>query len=195
MTRPYSYNPMPVVLDITCPQCRKPARFEHAEARPIARRDNVGHFRKSQDFDVVKAKDASGGIANCAIYWHGLNRQDAATRPGLPEGEKQDGWQHPRGYTPRLDHGVASCTACGLRRKHALAWPKDALYQADYRGHVLWAYNREHAGELLDYIRSTTRNRHDYTFQASLMKVPSVFLSAKAREAVAKKLELLLKSA
>ena len=62
------------------------------------------------------------------------------------------------------------------------------------QGHVLWAFDRESALVLLDYLRSESRQR-DGNWKTFLLHVPSHFLKKKAREDVSKKLGKLLLSA
>lgn len=193
MTAPYEVNPMPAVLDVRCPRCGGPARYDHAGIACIKRRENVDFFRRSRDFSTARV-DTAGGKAHVAVLWHGLNRRDAHTMPPLPGDETLDSWLRDRHTGPHPDAGVITCPGCGLRRKHRLDWPQDAWFQIAYRGHVLWAFTRDHGLELLDYVRAQNRCRGRYRYRAFLMKVPTLFLTARARGDVAKKLEALLKS-
>ncbi|NHK27055.1 hypothetical protein FF098_003945 [Parvularcula flava] len=184
---------MPSSLDVTCPRCGGHARYEHAEIALINRKKNIDFFRHSRDFSTARV-ETHGGKANAAILWHGLHRKDPLTVPPLPREERLDDWIRNRNIGPKLDAGVIACPACGLRRKHLLDWPHDALFQIEHRGKLLWAFTRDHALELLDYVRSESRSRGQYRHKVFLMKVPTHFLTAKARDDVSKKLEALLKS-
>ena len=85
------------------------------------------------------------------------------------------------------------CAKCGLNCKHELDWPGDAFFQIEYRNNILWAFDRDTAIVLLKYIASEDRDRHRYGHRMLfLMKVPSMFLSKKARETVVKKLSAVL---
>jgi hypothetical protein len=88
--------------------------------------------------------------------------------------------------------GAVACNACGLRARHCLDWPKDALFQIDYCGHVLWAFHRESAQELRSYIASEDRDREGYRWELFLRHIPTTFLTAKARDAVVKRLDRIL---
>ena len=114
----------------------------------------------------------------------------------LPEDYKPSDWHHSvsQGSPRRVDLGTLVCPACGKRRKHTLDWPQDAYYQIEHRGEVLWAFDRECASELLEYVKSSDRKREGYRYKLFLMKVPGVFLGQKVRGAISKKLQGLLSS-
>ena len=82
--------------------------------------------------------------------------------------------------------------------KHKLDWPEEAYFQVSYKGKVLWAYDRKTASKLLNYIKSDDRRKRielqpSYIVQdAFLRKIPEHFQTAKARKAIAKKLEKIL---
>ena len=188
---------MPHTVSVRCPVCRRHATFEHAKAVPLRRKKDVQAFKKSRDFDVVRLRAAGGGYTNGALYYHGLRQRRLGPQVTTPAGYDLGDWRHSP-YAIRSqpgDLGTVVCDACGLRRKHRLDWPSDAYFQVSYRGQVLWAFNREMAAELLRYVRASDRNRRQFRFQAFLMKVPTHFLTAKARETVADRLEKALMGA
>ena len=84
------------------------------------------------------------------------------------------------------------CEPCGARGKHRLKWPDDAYYLIAHRGHVLWAFNRESAMELQHYLLFTKRDVSRYLWAAFLLRIPTIFKTHKAREAIAKQLQRLL---
>jgi hypothetical protein len=90
------------------------------------------------------------------------------------------------------DRGALVCHACGLRRRHVLEWPREAWFQIEYRCQVLWALGRASALALLEHVRSADRRRRRGPWSSMLLHVPTVFLEASAREAVAKRLALRL---
>jgi hypothetical protein len=114
----------------------------------------------------------------------------------LPGGYSPEDWDHsPYLYRSHgLDIGSVTCQSCGYRKKHSLNWPDEAYFQIDYKGKVLWAFDRESATVLRDYVRSETRQR-DGKWKAFLLHIPSHFLKKKAREEVSKKPGKLLLSA
>mgnify|MGYP003657819324 CR=1 FL=1 len=78
--------------------------------------------------------------------------------------------------------GRLSCLACGLNRTHEVDWPREAFYRAMLMD-VLAYLN---AGVDRDRVRQASIHA------ARLMRLPKAFLSAKAREAVTAKIEVLL---
>lgn len=79
-----------------------------------------------------------------------------------------------------------------MRTKYTLNWPDVAYYSIAYRNHVLWAFHRESALELQEYLLSSKRDISPYRWSSFLLHVPTVFKTHKAREAVAKQLQSLL---
>jgi hypothetical protein len=185
---------MPHVLDVGCPDCGGHAKFEFAEAARIHLSKDLAYFRNSKEFDYFKVQEPAGGFCHIALYFHRLGRRDLAVIDDLPEGYSPEDWQHSQYLMRSHDAGTGavSCAACGLKGKHDLDWPNDALFQIEYRGSVLWAFNRESACELLAFIESEDRTRNNFTYSNFLMKVPTVFLARKAREAVVKRLTKVL---
>ncbi len=194
MTESYEWNPMPHCLAVVCPDCGSEAKFELAEIRRINLRKDVEYFKKSKDFEFARTTDYGGGFCNVAIYFHGLKQSALSALQDLPEGYEPGDWEHsPYLYrTPGHDLGTIVCNSCHMRRKHVLNWPDDAYFKIDHKNGVLWAFDREYASELLRYIRSEDRDRGKFRHRASLMKVPTKFLTAKVRESVARALDRIL---
>ncbi|MEM6341128.1 MAG: hypothetical protein AAF729_08255 [Pseudomonadota bacterium] len=195
MTLPYDWNPMPHVLAIECPACEAQARFEFAECVVIARKQDVSYFERSKDFEYVLTENAGTGRKHLALYFNSLDRTDLDTLTNLPEGYTANDWAH-SDYSYRshgYDVGTITCARCGLRRKHQLEWPADAFYQIAYKAKVLWAFDRETAITLMEYIRSTDRNRVG-PHAAFLRHVPKVFMTSGARDTICAKFEKLLRS-
>jgi hypothetical protein len=90
--------------------------------------------------------------------------------------------------------GSFRCDACNLRNRHRLRWPADAYFTASYKGHVLWAFDRDSATALNGYLGSKLRNvsknygRWEYFFR----HIPAIFKTHKARAVVTKQLQRLL---
>jgi hypothetical protein len=57
---------------------------------------------------------------------------------------------------------------------------------------VLWAFHRESAQELRKYLASEDRNRERYRWELFLRHIPATFMTAKARDAVVKRLDRIL---
>jgi hypothetical protein len=105
-------------------------------------------------------------------------------------------WTPPTGgqhYEPEKERGVCSCPKCGYKKKHRLSWPEDAYYVSDFKGHALWAWTREHAVVLKSFVESKDRNPRNYPgYLLFLLHIPEVFLLAKNRDAVSKRLKRML---
>lgn len=107
-------------------------------------------------------------------------------------------WQAPKGSSNQylttaiddvqgyalLHRGVVECTAGCAHFVHVLEWPEDAWWQWSIRGEMLWAWDREHARQILDYVRAS--DRPPRSTSGALGSLPSFFLSAKIRDAVVK---------
>jgi hypothetical protein len=108
------------------------------------------------------------------------------------------GWSAAKAAAPCLNdaafHACGSliCAACGRSARHELRWPTEAWFQIDYRGRVLWAFHREGAVALLDFIRSADRRRSGLAQESFLRRIPGHFLTAKARAQIVRKLETVL---
>ncbi len=109
------------------------------------------------------------------------------------EGAMPPAWMEPRRLT---------CTSCGLARdwtdRHAVyGAPVDPYFQlplalqAPCIGHVVWAYNLEHADVLRRFVEATHRARTpEQGRQMSLVeRLPGWFTSAKNRDAVSRALQ------
>lgn len=153
--------------------------------------------------------DLSGAIVRCRAC-AGPAALDApfefySAHKGLPEGETRpahrwNGWlvveKHPsiarweapeagRDYSRLL--GVALCSRCHAQYAYDVSWPDDAYYRWDIRGHILWAFNREHARVLLEFIGSKERDPARFPgYEKSLTKLPSEFITAKVRDDIVK---------
>ncbi|AKV01372.1 hypothetical protein AKJ09_08035 [Labilithrix luteola] len=57
---------------------------------------------------------------------------------------------------------------------------------------MLWAFHRESAEYLRRFLASAARDHERYRWANFLLHVPDVFLSAKARETVVKRLDRIL---
>jgi hypothetical protein len=97
-----------------------------------------------------------------------------------------------------------SCAHCGLARESdgaTSSWgaPVDPWFgvplwlTADFRGHVVWAYNGRHLSELWDYVAATHRERQPTAGAAMSMleRLPAWMTSAKHREELVAALERL----
>lgn len=195
MSGAYKISPMPHILDIRCPKCGGDARFEFGEVVKIKLRGDVPFFRDSHLFEYRQVVDSCGHRWHAAIYYAALHGGSTEAISGLPEGYQPSDWDHSKylrwGYTVI---GAYACRSCHDVRRHDLSWPTDAFFQIDYRGETLWAFHRESAIALQKYIAASHRDADTSPWSRMLMHVPTHFLAASARDAVATRLERLLGS-
>jgi len=178
-------------LDVKCPQCGRCAEFEFAEIRRIKLKADVDFFKSDSMFEYRQFQDSCGHYWHGALYYAGLHGDPRVALGKLPPGYEPGDWDHPpwrRGYGEDTGIGSVRCEHCHLGRKHILNWPGDAYYSVSYRNNVLWAFDRRSACDLCDFILSKTRS----TGNPFLLRVPTVFKTHKAREAVSKHLLRLL---
>lgn len=195
MTGAYEWNPMPHVLDVICPRCQGPAVFEFAEVVRVRQRGDIPFFAQSSLFVLREFDGGVQGKWRGAVYYALLHGPPETTIGDLPAGYSPSDWRHSK-YLYRsdgTDDGAVACNACGLRARHCLDWPNDARFKIEYRGQVLWAFHRESAQDLRRYLASDDRDREGYRWASFLLHVPSVFLSAKAREGIVKRLDRVLR--
>lgn len=94
-----------------------------------------------------------------------------------------------------FDKGVVECINGHFLLTHVLSWPDDAYYRWEIRGVTLWAWSRDHACRLLEFIKAADRNPHHYPrYHRSLRKLPRTVLLAKNRDLVIRKMSRLLGS-
>ncbi len=194
MTHPAEWNPIPHRLDVRCPACARGAEFEFAEVVRIERKADIPAFEAHSQLEYHRFTNPSlGQDWHGAVFFAGLHGS-AQTLRDLPDGYYSTDWEHPRYLRAEVGLGWGSVRcSCGLRQKHTLNWPLEAYYQVEYRGHGLWAFHREAAIDLRNYVASEHRVRSNYRWEAMLRHVPSAFLAAKARDTVVKRLDRLLK--
>ena len=198
MTNFTTYYPSmhrPSKISIICPKCSSHAQFNFSISRTADRIDRP-YFDKSKSFDTEYVKIRKGQW-NYRV-WHnpGLGTP-IENLEDLPESYKPI-FSYQKCTANAENRGVVTCINCGLRRRHKLAWPQDAYFNTEYKGHALWAYNREMASILVEYLKSPERKKHKF-FRVGpqgswswLRNLPKIFQSKKARPHVVKKLEKLL---
>ena len=196
MTCSYNWNPMPHVVEIRCPECGSAAVFEFAEVVRITLKKDVDFFKNNKLFEYRFLRDSNGSNWHAAFYFPRLHGQSTRVLRDLPAGYSFADWNHSEYLYPShgCDWGGVECLECGLRRKHALVWPDEALYQVEFRRNTLWAFDRESALDIRDFIASSERNRAAFKWSSLLLHIPKEFLAAKARDEIVKRLNRLLVS-
>lgn len=190
MTELYSWNPMSHIVNVECEACKKEANFEFAECVLIKLRKDVPYFQKSKTFEYNFIQNSDGQNRHFAFYYHGSGVAALDSISDLPEGYYSSQWSHSQ-YLVRshgFDVGAVYCPSCRRAKKHTLDWPTDAYYKIEYRGDLLWAFNKESALALRDYIESDARKKSGRKWGGFLMKIPAQFQVKKARPTIVKKL-------
>ncbi len=90
------------------------------------------------------------------------------------------------------DLGAVSCNNCQTRKPYILQWPNDAFYSISIKDEILWAFNRESAVDLRDYIASGERKTEKYKWASFLLHVPTAFKKQNTRDNVVKKINKVL---
>jgi hypothetical protein len=191
----HGWNPMPHRVDVRCVECDSHAYFEFAEVIEIHRKEDIEYFKKSRVFEYRKLRKFGGGDWHAAIFYPGLHGNTDEAVADLPEGYTPVNWAHSK-YLSRshsLDIGTIVCPTCGLRRKHWLDWPGDAWYQAAHRGQVVWAFDRESARVLRDFIATHEGERGTDRWRRFLRRhVPKESLNDRTRASLTRRLDQLL---
>lgn len=101
--------------------------------------------------------------------------------------------QDEHGYQYRDENGNCTCTSCGYSKSHVLTWPDDAYFRIDIDGLTLWAWSRDHARVIRDFVESTSRNVSAYPcYTLSLLHLPNKVLKKTARQLVIKRINHML---
>jgi hypothetical protein len=189
MTRAYEWNPMPHRLDVVCPRCAARAHFAFATVVRVAKNVDIPALQRVSALSV-ESWSHQGQRYPVAVYQPALHGPAAGVLDRLPDGYVPLDWAEPRFLVrSHASRGAVRCEVCGLRREHSLRWPTDAWFVVMWRGALLWAWHRESAAELRDWLASTDRRLDGRRWRGMLMKVPGVFTTAKARERVVKLLD------
>lgn len=197
MSLPYNYKIITHWVAVTCTDCDKEARFEFAERMKIEKKVDIPYFEKSKYFEYQSSNNSNGQGFHLAYYFQALQLQHGLPAiDDLPDGYDIHDWTHSEHLYRPFDHnhGTLICINCGLRRKHNLDWPNEAYFQITYRGQTLWAYDRRCASEIMYFIQSKDRKRNHYKFKSFLLKLPTHFLTQKARNDVVKRLKVRLEA-
>ena len=160
-------------IDIKCPNCGRLAKFE--EPFEFVSRNNVAA-------DETRPQHQWGGWIVIERFPSQCNWIPPSSSQQYLRGGGDDG----KGGYPVLTNGLVQCSNCHYNVKHKLHWPNDAYWQWSIRGEVLWAWDKEHAQIILNYVKMEVRpSRYSY----NLRYIPSHFLSAKVRDLVVKNIE------
>jgi len=188
MTGIYEYWSLPSKLSIKCPACQARADFEFARLAKIHLKKDVGYFQSHPDFEYARFQDYCGSYWHAAFHYPNLSSRIEQIQD-MPEGYDSTAWN--TRYSMQSRGGV-NCECCGFKQKHELNWPNDAYYVVMYRHQPLWAFHREAAVELYEYLSESLRDHKKYRYSFFLLHIPTIFKQKKARQYVIRQLQKLL---
>lgn len=173
-------------LTLVCAVCRGPALAEFVLYCPV-RDGDEGLFRDLPGITLSRRPAPHEGFLACYRPVPGAPDLRDMVLPGT------------YGYATsafRLSgsEAVLCCTRCGAVQTRAVSLPEECFYQVEYRGKMLHAGSRSAAEELLAFIEGDDRRRkawRDYSLPGSgsfLSRIPTHFLTAKARDTLVKRL-------
>jgi hypothetical protein len=200
MTAPHEWNPVPATLSVRCPECRNEAAFEFPSIVRIQKLKDVPLFRTHAQLQYTTLIDHQKRKWHAAVLYPGLNARDWTSLRNLPEGYAAASWNPSNQIARTLPSlmtdtptGCLRCQNCQIARRHNLNWPDAAWFQISHGKELLWAWHRDCAADLRDFIRSRDRDPHKHQWYLFLLHIPEAFLQAKSRSDVLKKLDRLLK--
>jgi hypothetical protein len=169
-----SFNGGPDELDVRCPRCQARALFDDPfeyfgarHGKPVKQvYDAASHKWRREEVDLsgFSVKTSDGGFV-------------VEKHPGVAP------WGSALNSDDGRMIGVVKCSGCHSVFTHALDWPEDAFYRWEIRGVTLWAWSRDHALALLEFIKSDNRDARQYpSFERSLERLPKTVLLAKNRD-------------
>lgn len=182
MTRLYHLSSVPSRVEIRCPRCDAPAVFRFAACLGF-----VDSKKRRAEIEEHPAYDLE-----LVVGWGNNHRRYAIYYPELDRERVSPFTQGRSGLRRFGDRGTCRCATCGYRQRHLLKWPDEAVFSCWVRGKHLWAWNREHAQSLREFVGSTNRSYRGRQHRLFLMRIPTHFLKAKRRGEVVKKLDRLL---
>ena len=94
-----------------------------------------------------------------------------------------------RTYKPKLEEYKIGYENNGQATDPVFGLP--LWFQADVRGDLFWAYNRDHLNEIKSYVTSKLRERQTTTHTTMVEKLPNFVKDSKNRETIKKVIEKL----
>lgn len=180
----------PTQMTIACPACRGPALFRRIRGLRLTSPEAIARLGALAHFQIIE----DGHGLPIALYRYGLGAPLPENIPELTPAEARE-LSMTGPWPPHRDEGSVVCETCGHRAAHRVNWPAEAFYQVEHRGEVLWAWNRGQAEALLRLAESPgMKPQEDRIHGDFLKRVPTGFFTAKARDAVARKLRRCLES-
>lgn len=173
-------------LTLVCAACRGPALADFVRYCPVRAGDEA-LFRDLPGITISRRPAPDDGFLAC--YRPVPGAPDLRDRV-LPGTYGFADWA----FSLRSSDAVLTCLRCGTVQTRAVSLPEEYFYQVEYRGKPLRAGSRAQAQDLLAFIDGNDRRRKpwkDYTTQQGasfLSRIPTHFLTAKARDIIVKRL-------
>lgn len=192
MTYVYAWFDMPNNINIRCPKCHKEAQFQCPLVFHVQQKQYRPFFESHPAFETALLYDPHQYTHKfCAIFYPALHSQPEHYLNDIPKGCKD---LHYSSRHLMKNQGVVICPSCFTKTKHVLKWPEEAYYCIEYKGQLLWAYDRHAFVSIYDYIQSQLRDRKKSGHIIYLLHIPSHFLTRRARTDVIEKMERVLKN-
>jgi hypothetical protein len=193
------FMPAPHIISIKCPSCESHATFQKSVGIANPKKIDREYFDKSKHFSAFYTKH-HGRFQYNVWYDTGLGK-NIDNVSDLPDGYTASDFKPSRYSWPlrKFSRGVIACNHCTLRRRANINWPEQAYFSVEYKNKKLWAFNREMAQAILEYLKDPSRKKFsqsskNQTAYGWLNNLPTVFQTKKATPQVIKKLEKLLAS-
>lgn len=193
MTGFYEFFSLPNGVEVTCPHCAGCATFTFAHVFRLEKKDV--HLFEGRQFEIKQFNQRFAHKWTGVLFFPPL--LDASWREKLPE--KYQGtstWEHRANsaFTDGTDLGLICCYQCMAKQKHRLEWPNDAFYSLEFKGHSLWAFNKQMMLQIRDYIQAKDRDAVFESEPIVIRHLPTIFKLAKNREILVKKINKLIYS-
>lgn len=192
MTGFYEFFSLPDRVEVVCPLCDGCATFTYAHVLQIEKKD--AHLFENEQFEIKLFNQRFVHKWPGVLFFPPLFGA-VSWREKLPE--KYQGastWEHRANsaFTDGTDLGLICCHQCMAKQKHQLEWPQDAFYSIEFKGHLLWAFNKVMMQQIRDYIQAKDRDAVFASEPIVIRHLPTVFKLAKNREGLVKKINKLI---
>ncbi|QGS50007.1 hypothetical protein [Shewanella putrefaciens] len=192
MTGFYEFFSLPDRVEVVCPLCDGCATFTYAHVLQIEKKD--AHLFENEQFEIKLFNQRFAHKWPCVLFFPPLFGA-VSWREKFPE--KYQGastWEHRANsaFTDGTDLGLICCHQCMAKQKHQLEWPQDAFYSIEFKGHLLWAFNKMMMQQIRDYIQAKDRDAVFASEPIVIRHLPTVFKLAKNREGLVKKINKLI---
>lgn len=192
MTGFYEFFSLPDRVEVVCPLCDGCATFTYAHVLQIEKKMPI-YLKTSSLRSNCLTKDLPiNGPACCFFLPYSV--QCLGEKNFQKKYQGASTWEHRANsaFTDGTDLGLICCHQCMAKQKHQLEWPQDAFYSIEFKGHLLWAFNKMMMQQIRDYIQAKDRDAVFASEPIVIRHLPTVFKLAKNREGLVKKINKLI---